>query len=100
MPFRIRFLSVAIFLSGASALVYQSLWLRSFALIFGGSTQAASLILAVFMAGLALGNACTHRWPAKRALRAYAWAELGMGLSALLSLPLLAALPSVYGHFL
>ena len=45
------------FLSGASALVYQVLWMRLLALVFGVTVHAASTVLAAFMAGLAFGSA-------------------------------------------
>src|SRR5262245_44061547 len=44
------------FLSGASALVYQLLWLRILGLIFGVTVYAASTVWASFMAGLAVGS--------------------------------------------
>ena len=44
------------FLSGAAALVYQVVWVRSLSLVFGGSHQAVATVLAIFMAGLGLGG--------------------------------------------
>ena len=44
------------FLSGAAALVYQVVWVRSLTLVFGGSHHAVTIVLAIFMAGLALGG--------------------------------------------
>ena len=52
-----RALPFLVALSGAAALVYQSLWMRSFGLIFGGTTSTVAMVLAVFMGGLALGSA-------------------------------------------
>ena len=49
-------LAVLFFLSGASALVYQLLWLRLLGLVFGVTVHAASTVWAAFMAGLALGS--------------------------------------------
>ena len=83
--------------SGAAALVYESLWMRAFGLIFGGTTRAVALVLAVYMAGLAAGGALAARRSARDALRAYARLELVAGLFALLTLPLLRALPWLYG---
>ena len=84
-------------LSGAAALVYESLWLRSFGLIFGGTTSAVAMVLAVFMGGLALGSALVARRAVADPLRAYARLELFVGATALLTLPLLRALPWAYG---
>ncbi len=92
-----RALPVLVALSGAAALVYESLWMRSFGLIFGGTTSAAAMVLAVFMGGLALGSALAARRPSSHPLRAYGWVELATGAAALLTLPLLRALPWAYG---
>ena len=46
-----------VFASGAAGLVYESLWLRSFGLVFGNTTDAVAVVLATFMGGLALGGA-------------------------------------------
>lgn len=45
-----------LFVSGACALVYQTLWLRLLGLVFGVTAYATSTVLAAFMAGLALGS--------------------------------------------
>jgi len=46
-----------LFGSGFCALVYQTVWLRQFRLIFGASTSATAAVLAIFMAGLGFGSA-------------------------------------------
>src|SRR5581483_5226844 len=53
---RERALSRFALVSGFSALLYPSLWLRSFSLFFGGTSTATAVVLAVFMGGLALGS--------------------------------------------
>lgn len=53
---RAGILAAALFLSGVSALLFETLWLRQGGLAFGNSVWAAALILSSFMAGLALGN--------------------------------------------
>lgn len=92
-----RALPFLVALSGAAALVYESLWLRSFGLIFGGTTSAVAMVLAVFMGGLALGSALAARRAVFDPLRAYARLELLAGACALATLPLLRALPWAYG---
>jgi spermidine synthase len=92
-----RALPFLVALSGAAALMYESLWMRSFGLIFGGTTSAVAMVLAVFMGGLALGSALAARRPAAQPLQAYARVELLVGATALLTLPLLRALPWAYG---
>jgi spermidine synthase len=93
----IGFSCVASLLSAFSALVYQSLWLRSFSVAFGGSTASVSVVLAVFMAGLALGSLWVRRFATIHVLKTYALAEIGMGLSAILAQLLLLRLPQVLG---
>lgn len=63
--------------SGAAALGYEVVWLRRLGLMLGGSAVAASVTLAAFMAGLALGSAATDRLglQGRPAIRAYAVAE-------------------------
>jgi spermidine synthase len=61
------------FLSGAAALLFETLWFHQAGLALGNSVWASSLVLAGFMGGLALGNglsgALGHRL--QRPLRAY-----------------------------
>lgn len=72
------------FLSGATALIYEVLWSKYLALMFGSTIQAQTVVLAVFMGGLALGN----RLFGKRSIRiqqplaAYGYIELAIGLYA------------------
>src|SRR5947199_9905088 len=49
-------LFVIFFLSGATGLVYEVIWVRLTGLIFGNTSQAISTGLGAFMAGVALGS--------------------------------------------
>lgn len=49
-------LYLSFFLSGATALVYQILWVRMLALIFGSTTHSIAVVLAAFMLGLSFGS--------------------------------------------
>jgi spermidine synthase len=73
-------------LSGSAALVYQVMWARSFGLIFGSTTRAASVVLAAFFLGMAIGNLLGSRWAATRSgsLRAYGLVELAIAVGAVL----------------
>lgn len=53
---RLRALHLAFFLSGAAGLIYQSAWIRQFGGVFGNTVHSASLVVAVFMAGLGAGS--------------------------------------------
>ena len=46
---------IAFFLSGASSLVFQTLWSRQLSHVFGSSSLAVSSVVSVFMAGLGIG---------------------------------------------
>jgi spermidine synthase len=85
------------FLSGAAALVYESLWMRQFALIFGNTTYSVTVTLAAFMGGIALGSRWITRLPVRDPARLYALAEAGAGATALATLLLLRRLPHWYG---
>jgi spermidine synthase len=80
-------LATLFFFSGACALVYQVMWLRLLALVFGVTVYAASTVLAGFMAGLALGSFAAGRLAMRltRPLAAFGAAEILVGLTALAS---------------
>src|SRR5215813_10076883 len=85
----------AFFLSGASSLLFESLWTRELGLVFGSTTLAISTVLATFMGGLGLGSYLAGRYAdrIKNPVRAYALAEAGVGLYALLIPVILWAYP-------
>ena len=69
------------------ALIYQTVWLREFRLIFGASTAASAAVLAIFMGGLGAGSFVLGvRADAKQSpLRFYAVLEALVAISAALS---------------
>ena len=81
-PVRTAIVSLILFLSGSSALLFQTLWLRLSGLVFGNSVWAAALILSSFMAGLALGSAMAASWTPQqwRPLRVYAGLEVAVAI--------------------
>ncbi|MEY4092916.1 MAG: hypothetical protein RLZZ53_115 [Acidobacteriota bacterium] len=87
------------YLSGIAGLIYQVLWLRRLSLVFGVTVYAASTVLAAFMAGLALGSALSGRVLRRglSPLRAFAFAEMLIGVTGLLSPILLDAAHAFYG---
>ncbi len=84
--------------SGLTALVYQIVWTRLLGFAFGTTTAAIGTVLAVFFAGLALGNFAAARslHRLRRPLRTYALLELGIGGFAWASLPLLRHFDALY----
>jgi spermidine synthase len=87
------------FLSGASGLVYQVIWVRLLTRIFGSTTFAVSALLAAFMGGLGLGSYLAGRFLSHRPspLRLFGLLELGVGAYAV---SLLTLLPSAESAFL
>ena len=84
-----RILFFLFFLSGFSSLVYQVVWTRMAFASFGIITPVLSVVLSVFMLGLALGSWGGGRFIAAFAKRTglsainfYAFAELLIGLGA------------------
>lgn len=82
------------FLSGAAALVFESVWFHRASLVFGGSVWSTSLVLSSFMGGLALGSALVARRGVGPigALRAYAIVEATVAITGIL---LTLALPGL-----
>ncbi|MBI3449345.1 MAG: hypothetical protein HY049_10575 [Acidobacteria bacterium] len=83
-------------LSGFCSLVYQVVWLRIAMAQFGVTTPLVSIVLSVFMAGLALGSwGAGHLArrlqgrPARAFLRLYGLAELVIGISGFVVAPVL-----------
>ncbi len=82
--FAVSFL--AFVLSGFSGLIYQSIWTRYLGLVLGHAAFAQTLVLALFMGGMAFGA----WWSSKlvnrhglRVLRTYAIIEVIVGIAAL-----------------
>jgi|GEM_PF-665097 len=96
-------------LSGASGLIYQVVWVRSFGNIFGNTVYSASFVTAIFMLGLGVGSYLTGRWSDQKysqdpnsMLRYYGYFEAGIGLWGFLiavALPSLAPLSGVFSSY-
>ncbi len=73
------------FLSGFAALLYETVWAREFAFVFGTSDLAVATVLAAYMGGLAAGAGLAGRIATRirRPVLTYGVLELGIGLSAL-----------------
>ncbi|HTO04024.1 MAG TPA: fused MFS/spermidine synthase, partial [Opitutus sp.] len=94
----IHFVPLLLFVSGALALVYEIVWQREFALVFGSAAPATAAVLAAYFAGLGLGALVIGRvakqW--SRPLRTYAVLEVLVGVGALLVSPLLKGFEWTY----
>jgi len=87
-----------LFFSGASALIYQTVWMRDFRLIFGASTVATGAVLAIFMGGLGLGSAILGRRADRHPhpLAYYGQLEMLIALSAAITPLLLMGIRAGY----
>ena len=93
------------FLSGATSLVYEVVWMRRLSLVFGHSIFSVSTVLTTFMTGLALGSYLGGRWSDRQRelgrspsdyLKDYGRLELFIGIWAVLSLLLLNGVEAGY----
>ena len=89
-------LCLLFFCSGACALVYQVLWLRTLGWVFGVTVYAASAVWAMFMAGLALGSGAAGLVAdrVRNPLRWFGATELLIGATALVTPAALAGCSS------
>ncbi len=76
------------FLSGFCGLVYEIIWMRRFAVGFGNTTYAITVVLAAFMAGLAAGSKLFGHLadsPKRKhsLLTYYGWMEIAIGVYCL-----------------
>src|SRR5258706_4136778 len=80
--------------SGFAGLIYESIWTHYLKLFLGHAAYAQSLVLAVFMGGMALGAWQCARFSRRirNPLRAYALVEAAVGLLALVFHPVFVAL--------
>ncbi|MBT9586464.1 fused MFS/spermidine synthase [bacterium] len=85
-------------LTGMLSMAAQMAWTRSLTLALGSSVYAFSIILVVFLSGIAGGSALYHRWLGEREpeWRHLAALTAGVGLSSLLAIPVLGWLPLMF----
>ncbi len=93
------------FLSGFCSILYEVIWLRLSMAQFGVTSAMVSIVLSIFMAGLGLGSWASGRLIRKYeghsqtlAMRLYAFAELTIGISALVVPSELMIGRSLLGH--
>src|SRR5215470_4577720 len=86
------------FLSGATGLVYEVIWVRLTGLVFGNTSHAIAVVLGAFMAGLALGSWKLGRYAdnVQSPLKLYGKLEIGIGISAILVPFVFRSLHSLY----
>ena len=74
------------FCSGVMALIYEVVWSKLLAQMFGSTIYAQTVVLAVFMGGLALGNRLLGIWAdrLRNPVRIYGGLEIAVGVYAFL----------------
>ncbi len=95
-------LCLIFFLSGAAALLFETLWFHQAGLALGNSIWASSLVLAGFMGGLALGNGWVGRYGhrIRGPVWLYAWLELVIGVTGVALVHLLPAMTPAFASLL
>lgn len=90
--------ALLLLVSGGCALVFQVVWMRELRLVFGATTAASAAVLAIFMAGLGLGNAVLGPRIDRmaRPLRFYGLLEAGVACAAAMSPLMIDAAQFVY----
>ena len=85
------------FLSGLTALVYETTFVRQLQLVFGSTLSAVSVVIAVFFGGLAIGAALIGpRADRYEPLRLYGILEIGTGLWAVIAVIIIPIIRYVY----
>ena len=89
--------------SGFAGLIYESIWSHYLKLFLGHAAYAQTLVLALFMGGMAIGSWLCSLWSQRwrNLLRGYALAEALIGVAAFLFHPVfVAATDSAYASIL
>ena len=91
------FILLSFAVSGLAALVYQVAWTRILSLLLGSSVYAFSLILAIFIFGLALGTAITSNLldRIRYLINSFGITQIIIGFSSLFIVPLFGRIPFV-----
>lgn len=84
---RVAQVAACLFFSGLCGLIYQTVWLREFRLIFGASTSASAAVLAIFMGGVGAGSLVLGKKvdALGNSFHRYAWLEVGIAVTAALT---------------
>src|SRR3954462_10828174 len=90
--------SFLFFLSGATGLIYELLWVRVLYQSFGSTIQSVTTVVAAYMGGLGLGAWLFGRRAdqSTRPAVMYGWLEIAIGIFAILSPLILGLAHRVY----
>jgi len=93
-------LLAALFCTAFSSLVYELVWSRELSYVFGGTALAVSSVLAVFMAGLALGSLYGGKIleGRRKPFRFLALLQCAIGVSCILTLSAIKGVSSLQSY--
>jgi len=88
----------AIGISGATAMTYELVWIRMFAVTLGGSTYSFTLMLSAFITGIALGSLTVGliRQLRSNPILWFGISELAIALAIVGSIPMYERLPWIF----
>ncbi|HSB64398.1 MAG TPA: fused MFS/spermidine synthase [Thermoanaerobaculia bacterium] len=95
-----RYALFGLFVSGATTMIYEVVETRVLALVFGVSSYAFTIVLAVFLGGLGLGALACALLSLLRAPRLldFALAQAGVALAAVVGVALMPLVPRVLAY--
>jgi len=87
----INIISLVFFISGCSALAFETVWFRIASIVLGSSVWSAAAVLMAFMTGLGIGNILIawHGHKLKNPNKFYVALEIVIGITGVLSVLLL-----------
>ncbi len=97
-----RLILWGVLVSGFAALSYEVVWTRILAISSVSAVFSFTVMLATFLAGLAVGSSLSARWADRwqQPVKVFGFLQLGIGLSAILVLFVFAKLPSFLEGFI
>lgn len=93
-----NFLLLIFAVSGATALIYEILWIRPLSLVFGNSIYAIGTIIFSFIIGLAIGSFLIAKYAdkVKNPLQGFAYIQILVGITSIMILSVINELPQMY----
>jgi len=94
---RFHWILPLIALSGFASFSYEVVWIRLLGILLGGSIQGLATMLASFLLGIAIGSAVASRLARDRAraVRGFAWAQIGTAALSLIAFAFADRLPEL-----